>query len=339
MNYIITANHCRNEFIVELENLVKLFTLNQSSKYLFFSMTGSHGDQISNFVDFLEKNSKFTHLTLHFPCESPDYWKFINSFLQLSKIRYQIPKFSVIDSGHTIHHCDHFCYNNFINEMHKSWEPVSAEQRNFFLACLNRILKPHRIKLVEKLLTLKNEQIIVTAGNYENFKNIQSSFKVPMTAPDEIATKINSFDQMRNIPLSVRSCIFNLVTESSYEDIGDNFSTWNRIMITEKTTKPYKLFQIPLFLAPAGHVELQRVLGFDVFDDLIDHSYDLCQDPNERIALIYNVVKKIQSQPIDFWKSKLNTHWHRLEKNYQNCNFVKKHLDDMCIQKFNFWAK
>ena len=40
---------------------------------------------------------------------------------------------------------------------------------------------------------------------------------------------------------------------------------------------------IPIWVGGYGHPTFFREMGFDVFDDLVDHSYEMLDDPVERI--------------------------------------------------------
>jgi hypothetical protein len=89
--------------------------------------------------------------------------------------------------------------------------------------------------------------------------------------------------------------------------------------MTEKSYKCFALFQIPIWLAPYRAVACYRNLGFDVFDDIVDHGYDLEPDPIKRIRLvtdqIENIVKLNQLTEI---KTKLIP---RFEKNWQQLKY------------------
>jgi len=87
------------------------------------------------------------------------------------------------------------------------------------------------------------------------------------------------------------SPVFNVITENTYgyfccDDIKDS-NTY-----TEKTLKPFMMEQIPIFIAQPKHVELLRTIGYDVFDDVIDHSYDNEYDEGTRMELIIKEIKK-----------------------------------------------
>lgn len=94
------------------------------------------------------------------------------------------------------------------------------------------------------------------------------------------------------------------------------------INLSEKTFKAFAWHQIPLWHASPGTVQSVRDLGFDVFDDVFDHSYD---------SLPYDKrVKSLVSQMHDF-KNKYPTIeslndlrteiWPRLVANNQRVNY------------------
>ena len=66
-----------------------------------------------------------------------------------------------------------------------------------------------------------------------------------------------------------------LITETSYTETA--------YLLTEKTLNSIYGCNFPILLCGCGSVELLRKIGFDVFDDIIDHSYDTIQNPIERM--------------------------------------------------------
>ena len=267
----IYANHNKSE----VETLVQRLRLNPDNNYLFCSLSGNINSYLPILFENIKTNPELDFIVVIFLYESPDFYKCINHLKQLVEQVFK-KKFAVIDFGTELSNCTHFTYNIFLSEFHETWIPLSAEQRTYKWFCANRILKPHRIQLIEKIIPLKQVDSFITAGNFEIYQKYKNkiTFKVPLIAPDELDLNTDNFEATRTVPNSFKQSIFNIVTESSYENIGDTFDTWSRIMITEKSIKAYRLYQFPIFLAPAGHVQLQRSLGFDMFDDIIDHSYD-----------------------------------------------------------------
>lgn len=66
--------------------------------------------------------------------------------------------------------------------------------------------------------------------------------------------------------------------------------------ITEKTFKPIKHGQLFFVAGGAGSIRALRDLGYDVFDDVLDHSYDLESDHTQRWIQLRNSISKAQAQ-------------------------------------------
>jgi hypothetical protein len=114
----------------------------------------------------------------------------------------------------------------------------------------------------------------------------------------------------------------NIVTESNYFN-----EKIDAIHISEKSLIPFFFFQLPIFLASQGHVGKVRGYGFDLFDDIIDHSYDDIWDSKDRFNAVVNEIKRLHDNKeaiIDFYvKNKL-----RFEKNNQIIvDFPEKNSD------------
>lgn len=67
------------------------------------------------------------------------------------------------------------------------------------------------------------------------------------------------------------SCAVNIITETEYNTSPG--------IVSEKTLMAFAAQQIPIVLGHAGVVQHCKELGFDMFDDLVDTSYDVL--PNE----------------------------------------------------------
>jgi hypothetical protein len=74
---------------------------------------------------------------------------------------------------------------------------------------------------------------------------------------------IDNFLRLQNI---YSSCAVNIVTETEYDTSPG--------IITEKTLMAFAAGQIPIVIGHQGIVGHCRELGFDMFDDVVDNSYD-----------------------------------------------------------------
>jgi hypothetical protein len=119
----------------------------------------------------------------------------------------------------------------------------------------------------------------------------------------------------------------NIVTESLFFE--------NVIHITEKVFKPFYFFQLPIFVSSYSYVKkLKELYGFDVFDDLINHSYDDEPNAEKRMFLIVSELIRLiknKSDVIEFYK---NNEYRfianqNIVKNIKNNNNVNKLLSSL----------
>jgi hypothetical protein len=64
-------------------------------------------------------------------------------------------------------------------------------------------------------------------------------------------------------------------------------------MLTEKTLNMILGCNFPILLCGKDSVKHLEFLGFDVFRDLVDHSYDDIADPMERLISAINLNRKL----------------------------------------------
>lgn len=78
----------------------------------------------------------------------------------------------------------------------------------------------------------------------------------------------------------------NIITESHFNrDI---------VHITEKSFLPFFFMQLPIFCASYGHVKKMReIYNFDLFDDLIDHSYDNEPNSSKRFFMVFYEILRL----------------------------------------------
>jgi hypothetical protein len=88
------------------------------------------------------------------------------------------------------------------------------------------------------------------------------------------------------------TAFINVVLETSIE-YGVCDRSWHPNFFTEKSIKPFAWGHVPMFITTAHHVRKIRRYGYDLFDDLIDHSYDEELDPYKRITMVVNQLQDI----------------------------------------------
>lgn len=111
--------------------------------------------------------------------------------------------------------------------------------------------------------------------------------------------KFNPLFLIPEYPVAFENSYCNIITESCFEQK-------NVIHITEKSFRPFHNYQFPIFLATKGHVsKLKEDYNFDMFDDIINHSYDLEEDYVKRFKMVFDEIKRINDNKdffIDFYK-------------------------------------
>lgn len=96
---------------------------------------------------------------------------------------------------------------------------------------------------------------------------------------------------------SFQNSYFNIITETQHE------SKNNSIHITEKTFRPFFYYQFPIFVASHHHIKfLKQEYDFDLFDDVINHSYDDEINDKIRMNMVIDEIKRINSNK-NFYKN------------------------------------
>ena len=199
--------------------------------------------------------------------------------------------------------------SDFITNL-KNYTPQVVEPSHHFV-CLNRLDRWQRYQLVKEILDCKLDQF-GSVSYLQKPNNNDLRFPLVIDQPEI------TWQEQRNIAMpALTGALFNIICETAYESDTAQLIHHHRPGMTEKSYKCFALFQIPIWLAPYRAVSCYRQLGFDVFDDLVDHGYDLEPDPVKRIELVItqikNIVKFDHQQLLDV-KIKLAP---RFEKNWQ----------------------
>ena len=100
------------------------------------------------------------------------------------------------------------------------------------------------------------------------------------------------------------------------------------IYTSEKIFKPYLSWQIPIFFGVPGLYKVLKKLGFDVFEDIFDMSFDNELNDMKRFELQYKNVKKIAKMSKQEVHNTYRSNLHRIENNFKNLetladNYVK----------------
>lgn len=132
----------------------------------------------------------------------------------------------------------------------------------------------------------------MSATGLDQYKSMLPNVQLPLLIDGIIDRVTNNTEHDQTNPI-FHSCLFNLVVESSSQtDPG----VWRSHFITEKTFKAFGLRQLPLWFAVPGFVAQVRKLGFDLFDDIVDHGYDTIPDERMRFECVAQQIKNLDEQ-------------------------------------------
>ena len=214
---------------------------------------------------------------------------------------------------------------DFMMENMVLYESIFKPNKEFLFSCHNRVFKKHRLEtlcFLKKHNILKNTDWSNLNQHYGDLIQNESDtyfnydfdfvvdeidfFKKKGIKYSKYETNKKSWlnkEDNRNIvqkltPECFTNCYINIITET--------WQSTNEIHISEKSFRPFYFMQLPIFVATHNHVKyLKNRFGFDLFDDLIDHSYDSEPDWKKRMLLVLDEIKRLNNNKelvIDFYK-------------------------------------
>lgn len=87
----------------------------------------------------------------------------------------------------------------------------------------------------------------------------------------------------------------------SYLHIVSESNTTNRTFITEKSYKPFFMMQPFVMVGNYGNVQTLKDMGYNVFEEWIDHSYDTENDEVKRWEKAFEETKRLYSLSPEQW--------------------------------------
>lgn len=163
--------------------------------------------------------------------------------------------------------------------------------------CLMRRPSPSRARIARWLIDNNIDARFSFGSMYQpevmgDYQHMFPDCGLPITLDGIIDRTTNNIEHVQTNPI-FHSCLFNMVVESSSQsDPG----IWRSIFLTEKTFKAFGLRQIPIWFAVPSFVAEVRKLGFDMFDDIVDHSYDHIVNEDQRFMQVFDQINKLNTQ-------------------------------------------
>ncbi len=125
--------------------------------------------------------------------------------------------------------------------------------------------------------------------------------------------------------------LFNIVTETTLSD--------NSCSLTEKSFKPLANCHPFIIIGDRFVHSKLRELGFDLYDDLIDYSFDMVEDSNQRFNLVLKEIKRIynlgDTYILEWYKKNID----KIKKNqktffsYSDSNMIKSVIKELKMKK------
>ena len=162
---------------------------------------------------------------------------------------------------------------NNLCDNRSEWESNFERVRCHSWQCLNGIPRHHRRLVAEYLLE-----------NYSNgILSLAEEIPLPEWSYNTYFGCENETNWQRLSPVYT-DCCTNIVTETMYYDAPG--------IITEKTLFAFLAGQLPILIGYAGIVDHCESLGFDMFRDIVDTSYDYAHN-HDRWQLAIDLNKKL----------------------------------------------
>lgn len=243
----------------------------------------------------------------------------VNAFLN------KWPNALFIDGGAYSISPSHLAWPGCLNLPISIGPPIDWTSRDRHFVCLNRLPKYHRIHLVNHLFELNiiNHGYVSLGGDQtllsDDWKALVTEghrHRMPL-----VLDRYFPSDRLI-VSLQMQMAFVNVVCETDYETETKSVVYKFRTRLTEKTAKAFLMRQLPLFLAIPGHVRYVKEVGFDLFEDIIDHSYDSIADPDERIGAVAKELNRLCGIPMENLREYCKKNNQRFEDNVDRCSSI-----------------
>jgi len=143
---------------------------------------------------------------------------------------------------------------HFVNRQ-SEWSHVSKKSNTLNFMCLNGRPRKHRVMVYKYLKSLNMNAVITINGDGIIDQN--------MSYNNYDFNNVDNFIKLLNL---YQQTPVNIITETLYYE--------SRGILTEKLLQAFASLQLPIIIGHKGAVADARRYGFDMFDDIIDNSFD-----------------------------------------------------------------
>jgi hypothetical protein len=300
----------------------------------------------NEFDHTVESTTQFSQKFLHMVEQHPDTKFILICQVENAHSELKHPRVQIVRSGTGMCRED-LAYQDLTPQVEKNF----ASNKNFI--CLNRSPRQHRINLVSYLvgLDLENHGTISFDKKHAwgsswldrvswNLTDLQIETVKPvlMQGYEKLKTLDlqNSLSEADTIYAQNLNSAknFDLYLRPMYQDHFVEIVPETQFNVTffgasEKFKNSVYGCNFPIVVGGYGLVEFLRDLGVDMFDDVVDHSYDRIRDPLDRMCAAINLNQRLLTDN-NFVKQQWNNNYDRFLKNIE---FIKTDLFDIIKQR------
>jgi hypothetical protein len=225
---------------------------------------------------------------------------------------------------------DHICFFPFWyliqKYVYKDSTTATDHPRQYKISSLNKQNRYHRIENFVKLREKSYFNQLLFDMHYlwnDDRKEIEKRQTPQEFWNDDIVKKFELI--MPNTVYNDNDIHYHSIVHSAYSDSYINYVTEtstlnNTITVTEKTWKPIMAGQLGLWLSNPEAVNFLRLIGFDVFDDIMgNHLYDKETNLNKKIDMIHQVIDQLMTLDLDqIFHDTLSRRQANLDRFYSN---------------------
>ena len=276
-------------------------------KIYILNTTEPHLDMGISFLNKIEKALRF----IKSKCPNTKFI-FINGDINLQAQVTEYTKLNSIDFTHV--NCYGFPFGLLsrtrrrltrLNSNNTTMNYNSVATKHFI--CMNANSHYLRLRLIDAL----HEKHIIDKCHWSWLRRSSSEFHDNRL--EEISRGFFDFKQTKELDMSLDKLEF-----EDNQDIVDDFyyltdslidigieSDERYQFITEKTWKPILYGKVSLFFNCQNYYAILKNLGFELYDEIFDYSFDVVADVDRRTQKYYNELKRLSEIPIEELQKKI----------------------------------
>jgi hypothetical protein len=253
-------------------------------------------NNIAMYVNWWERNC----------CEQiHDVWDITQSQLKLIESRTERAKYNTVYSRRIRHHrvalMTTLVFRDLLDDMIWSWggdvtDPPDRPAANITLP----IEKGGHMHAISKAITKTHPpHVLFSIGSkFSEAYDVVAQWGTVVSEMSDTKTNLNKNHANIVTPSHVLNTYYQCIVET-YATSGET------TFLSEKSFKPFMLMQPFVMYGDPLTVQALREHGYDVYDEWIDHAYDLIMDPAERLERLVGEIRRLNAISHTEWSNRL----------------------------------